>query len=422
MLAPCLAASQQEPAAPKPLSAQLYEDIEIMRRLLAHAIQGHQARQVRSVTFSPDGKVLAGAGQEISLGRFAFSPDGKTLAAEQDGTVRLWDSASGRALRSFGVGQAIAGSDMVGVYLKGYGVVYTLTLPPQPPDAKPKATKPAAKPVSDWERVRKQVRGDKVELLAGALIEREPDLAEIVLRVLADNGRHFAHLGDTERLTVAVTFRGDGKKGDQRPTTGTRQWLDSTMRPQAGYYDRTGQPGAANFYTELAARAAGPAAPPPGAPANPSTASDYELLGDLQLKHGHVKEAIVAYKQAGQKLADPSKAGPLYIKLGQAYLVLGQETSGVPAEVAVKRAIDFLKRSQGSGASDAQIAGVIALLTRAQEAQALAAKAAAVPAQLVISAPKDLLDQVGAGKISFEDFRRRATVDHRPLAVSDKKD
>src|SRR5262249_40405898 len=46
---------------------------------------------------------------------------------------------------------------------------------------------------------------------------------------------------------------------------------------------------------------------------------------------------------------------------------------------------------------------------------------AALPAKLIISAPKKLLDQVGAGKWSFENFREAATVEHLDFTPADKK-
>jgi eukaryotic-like serine/threonine-protein kinase len=86
-------------------------------------LRGHEG-EVYRVEFSPDGRTLASCGQDGSVrlwnaatgqltrilrghdgdvNSVAFSPDGRSLATGgDDGTVRLWDAASGKALATLG--------------------------------------------------------------------------------------------------------------------------------------------------------------------------------------------------------------------------------------------------------------------------------------------------------------------------------
>jgi tetratricopeptide (TPR) repeat protein len=133
-------------------------------------------------------------------------------------------------------------------------------------------------------------------------------------------------------------------------------------------------------------------------PATPSSARDYELLGDLHEKQARLADAIEAYQKAVAQNPDPKTAAALYRKLARASLSQAAELDAEAKKAAVAKALEYVKRLQ--------------------EAETPVAKPAAapvpvqLPAKLTISAPKKLLDLAGSGKISFEEFKKAATVDY----------
>src|SRR5207248_1809908 len=150
----------------------MYEDIEIMRHLLPRGLQHWKSANCTACHSHP----FTGEPRAV-----AISPDGKRLATG-DHILRIWDVHTGKlisgcpaATHNFASVPAIA----EGVYLKGQGVVFTLTLPQLPPQ--PSAPKPTAKPLSDWERIRKQLRGEDAREPTPTT-PKQPDLVETLLK------------------------------------------------------------------------------------------------------------------------------------------------------------------------------------------------------------------------------------------------
>jgi hypothetical protein len=282
-----------------------------------------------------------------------------------------------------------------GVHFLGNGftfVVFTVTMPPTGGDPRPSAD-PAAAPAgqSDWERLQRQLRGETAP--ASAALERKaPTVGDVLLHLLAENGKHFTALRDDERLTVAVTFRG--------PRPDARQPIVTTFQPQpaANALNLTGtlnvSGGTVTVTTE-------------------QTARDLELLGDLHLKQQKYAEALDALHKAVTAVENDLQKNPsgperrqelerlssLYSKLAQAQLATGR----------MDEARATLERARGTSQE----------ATRTAQGQTTAPAAAkpggsVLPARLTLSAPKRLLDEVGSGKMSFEQFRKQVTVEYVP--------
>src|SRR5437762_12251076 len=72
--------------------------------------------------------------------------------------------------------------------------------------AAPKLTVFRSDAGDDWDRVRKEVRGDAPDKPKSKGKLKPVDVADVVLRVMAENGRHFSKLGGNEKMTIIVNF------------------------------------------------------------------------------------------------------------------------------------------------------------------------------------------------------------------------
>lgn len=357
---------------------KMYEDIEIMRRILGNKLQPLYPRvSVPNLTSNPFTSTAAPA-------------DFFTLYNRN--TELVFDGASNKPqlaepktyVFSYPQHKEEALSSLEGVYLKGQGVVYTATLSSLQPSEKARAENSlkaladssfadwsyglTARQDSEWDSVRRQVRNekDKPKKPEGS---KPPTLSDVLLKTLADNGHNFSLLGADESLTLVLT-------------------VHETPVPSSAQKSATGGPG-------VSARSGSQAQKPVGSSNRGSdVTTDLELLGDLHQKQGRFEEALNALEGAAAREPGPSpnEAFRLYRKMAQCFLALGQDEKA-------RKALDHMN-SLRKEARDAK------------DKQAPAAKpAAALPVKLIISAPKKLLDQVKEGKITFEEFRRQARVE-----------
>ncbi len=259
------------------------EEVEILRRLLDKsfaAVYGSPAQRLM---------VLAGAGMGGAGGGMA--PPSMGSMGGGSGTVGFGPNMGGR--------EAHHSPNLEGVYLKDYGVVYTVTLPTPPNGMLPGPTVGIVSRtrLSPWERTRKELRGEKIEN-EGRVASGAPSLSVVILRVLADNGKHFTQLAEGERISVVVTFRDDGVSQPQLPIS---FWMDSPMGGALSPGSSASAPQPRSPVPSV------PGGQPPGGPFVPGTEWVTNIrnaltLGDLHVKQQNFSEALSAYHNAQDQL------------------------------------------------------------------------------------------------------------------------
>jgi hypothetical protein len=458
-LAPTPVAGQTNPK-----DVQMYEDIEIMSRILDRALKLPRFSTVQlrapvqnfgsgfsgfSGGSGPPGGIGGGfgglQGGSGLGGGFGGLQGGSSLAGGFGGLqgASILGSGTGGMPGSLGGLSGgtggFQGSNLVTVHflaypktqgtsVKDHGVVFTITLPPQK-DPKPAANPSQPKPATEWEQIKKQLRGEKPEPSAPPPKQKEPSVADIVLEALGKNGHHLSQLGEKESLTVSIIFRPEerGNLGQLRnyyhalenpfSTTGELAAGEqgAILQPQEGATggpgkgsgpqgkktpprDSSGDSPAEKSVRESAARALAGL----GERFEGSSPRDYELLGELHLKQGQYKDALLAFQKAADKNPDPQHAAAMYLKIAQFYLTV--EKNEGEAHKAMNRAREILA-SLG--------------LTN-KETPKPTPVASPLPSRLLITVPKKLLDMAGTGKISMEEFKKSATVERLSFTAPKK--
>jgi hypothetical protein len=421
-------------ASAKSTTDQMAEDIEVMRRLLLRKLPSFQGNP--SYWKAPGfgggtglgGGIGFGGGGNVFGGGFT-----NTLGGPGGGTIGFGGGGGGGG-GFLGGGHAgflggVAGdyghvaypsTTVEGAYLRGYGIAFSVGMPGLPRGVGTPLRKPTTK-LSDWEELQRQVRGEKTPPKSPP--QSSPSVTEVILHALAENGKHFSQLKPDEVLTVVVTFR-DPNPPATTPLAGfgaaaqAGQAGDAGGRGGAGggsfggggggLGGRSGQPGqpGSGVAGGLGGGPGQPGQPEGAADAGtkssaPSSAHDYELLADLLLKQGKAKEAVTSLRKALETESAAGNRIKLYHKLAQAYLAANQEGDAL-------KTLQTLTELKKKAPNFRNVAG-----ERPAPRQG-------PPPQLIISAPKSLLDRVGSGQITFEAFSREVSREVRGLEPASK--
>jgi hypothetical protein len=386
--------------------ARMYEDIEIMRRLLHRKIDG-LARSCLKCHNDPDadamGDMMAGGMEGAAGGMMPMMPGpGMGGMAGMPG-MAMGPMAGGRVVWS-------DTTTVDGVHIPGHGVIFQVEVPALLAILPPVTGRPEPKgKLSEWELIRKQLRGEKVPAPASTANPHQPGFQEVVTSTLAEYGKNFRALSDKEKLTVSVTFR---TRAPQPPVGGMPMggMMGPTgIGPGGGAGPMGGGFDAGGGGDPMGAVPAGPMSPMPGgapmpasgegpggfgspggsgglagggAPGLPgtpggsrtgNTSRDHELLADFHIRQGRYDEAARSLLKAIALNTDVSRSSGLQRKLAISYLM--QDQYQRPDADAVAKAMDAFKK-----ALDGKKTGT-----------ATSARPLSLPKRLIISVPRQAL-------------------------------
>lgn len=352
-------------------SRAMAEDVETMRYVLSRKLAGFATGvPTWSGSFFPSQNAYSAMPALAAQGVAAPS----NVSTTHDSNLGQW---AGRGFAA----------QVEGLYLPRIGVLFTVTLPPTKGDPRMKSEAPSkAEPLGDWERAKMIIDG-KTPPANQPASRREIPLAEVLLKALADNGKHFRELRDDERIMVVATFRRSAENSD--PFAPALSLYSAALAPRA---------------TNIAPAAPGQApASSPGLAGAGGGESDYDALADIHLKRGDYARAIEAYaaavKKAAKELDAADDAGRTealkrarlaYAKLGQAHMSAGQFEQA-------KAVLDSASKLEDKG--------------RGTPSATTKPATPPLPSRLTISATKRDLVAAASGKLSMEELGKLASVE-----------
>lgn len=426
------AATRAEPGAPQKATTDMkamYEDIEVMRRLLARELNNHRDVQ------SPWLFQLSNANDKTYTN--TVNKGLQWLGAQQGLGASSSDKAGINTLFSLLAAGAVDGNTFYvppqvhstaaipfeGIYLKGHGVAFTATIPFSETVVLNTPNKSLAllsgcgkchtdqsvrtlvtpqvettpKSSSAWEQMQKEVRGisEPAKSQADAHVRVQDicspgNLTEIYLKLFAENGFNFKQLPAGEYLTVAITFGEPGKEGVKAERLLTASIMQSYQNAFAAAY---------------------------------KTAEEVAALGDLHAKQHKHDEAMKCYSDAIKRL----ESQPLTFH-GELSAAAAKENTEKGTRLLrnayTKQAQELLalgKLNEARAALDKGANAIVKLGATTNSSAATNVAASTLPAKLIMCVSKKSLDDVHAGTIDMEQFKKQADVQTINFPAADKK-
>lgn len=271
-----------------------------------------------------------------------------------------------------------------GFYLDQRGVVISLAAPGLLEAPQNSTEVKEQKPISDWEWTRRMLAGEKVDPPNKSAPTRKINALDLIANCLAENGQHLSLVPLDETVTVVVSARAEACQAchDLRGSNSRRSGNSEASRPMVTSGWSLPSSGATSTLAPIGTTPAG--ATPRSEEGGPNK---HELMGDLHLNQHQYKEALAAYAKALETQPRPEA----YRKAAQAAL----------AQAQVDQAQQYLRKY-------AELKGTA---TTEQARATKKEKRIPLPARLYVVASKRLLDQVGKGEISREEFRKKLFVE-----------